>query len=198
MSNKWPTAPGRNDAKGKEERRRFLVATDGERTEVGYFEWLKKKAVDIIYPKYIKGNLLKVIKRASEIRNKGNYDLAFVVCDKDQHKETELNAAIKISKGLGVILCISNESFEIWLLAHLDKKVDSKASNRKEAQRMAKTARLVKGDDGKIINESRFSIDMVNKALVEAERLRKTYGSNILESSPTTDVDKVVSRIKLE
>ena len=63
---------------------------------------------------------------------------------------------------------------------------------------MAKTARLVKGDDGKIINESRFSIDMVNKALVEAERLRKTYGSNILESSPTTDVDKVVSRIKLE
>ena len=71
-------------------------------------------------------------------------------------------------------------------------------SNRKEAQRMAKTARLVKGDDGKIINESRFSIDMVNKALVEAERLRKTYGSNILESSPTTDVDKVVSRIKLE
>ncbi|MBQ3320864.1 RloB domain-containing protein [Candidatus Saccharibacteria bacterium] len=196
---KWPEKIGRYDSNLKRQlNKRFVVTTDGHRTEKGYFEWLKRQTNDVILPKFVKGGMIKAIVRASELKKRGSYDYAFTVCDIDEHTQGELKRAQKVAEKLGVVLCLSHESFEIWLLAHLDKKVLSSAANRAVAQSMVKKEGLVKGNDGKYINESKFATNMVKRALIEAERLKKTYGCNILESSPVTDVDLIVGQINLK
>ena len=193
----------REEKFGRRARKRFLILTDGVITERGYFENIKRLTRDSI----------KVVARSSkdidalvdmaiEMRGRSDYNYVAVVCDIDQRLEDlksrrTLENAIKIAESSGVMVCLSHESFEIWLLAHHGE-VRSEARNRVKAHELAVQSGIVKGRKGKEIVPEKFTRGNIKDAIAEAERLRKTYGSDILRSSPLTDVDRVVGLMGFE
>lgn len=188
---------------GRHARKRFLILTDGVITERGYFENIKRLTRDSI----------KVVARGSKdvdalvemaigMKLRSDYDCVAVICDIDQRLYDEksrrtLVGAMKQAESADVMICLSHESFEIWLLAHLGE-VKSEAGNRARAHELALQCGIVKGRKGKEIVPEKITRKSIEEALMEAERLRKTYGSDILKSSPLTDVDRVVRLMRFE
>ena len=162
---------------------RFLIVTDGVVTERGYFERVK----------YLTRDSIRIVARSSKdidelvnialaMKSNSDYDFVAVVCDIDQRLQNNktretLERAIKLAEQNQIIICLSHESFEVWLLAHFGN-VSSRAKERNQAQEMA-------------LKES------ILVALKEVERMRKVYGSDILSSAPMTDVDMIVKKIRL-
>lgn len=102
-----------------------VVAVEGEKTEVDYFEMLRQEYGDRIKieiipneqsksaPNHILGNLLQF---------KHKYDVSeddafWMVIDVDHHSKT-LPKTIKDAKQNGCKIAISNPCFEIWLFLH--------------------------------------------------------------------------------
>lgn len=118
-------APARVDR-----RRRFLLFTEGARTEVDYFEDLKRRYKDraIIVVDRFHGTPEQLVERArkkrrsARTRASGPAQLAseqseevWCVFDVDEHRWKE--AAGQAQK-LGFGVAISNPCFELWLLLH--------------------------------------------------------------------------------
>lgn len=181
----------------------FLVVTDGVVTERGYFEKVKKLTHDSInVVARCSEDIGALVKRAVEMKNNSDYDVAAVVCDVDQRLQNKksiiaLKNALQLAGGNGVLVCLSHESFEVWLLAHLGR-VKSGAGSRSKAHELAIKNKIVKGRDGKEIVTEKITKESILVALEESQRLRKAYGEDILASSPTTDVDKLVFQIEFD
>jgi hypothetical protein len=68
----------------REERRSVLVVTNGIRTEVDYFDALKKEpwvTADKVKIKFEPGDPTAVVLRAARIRDDSAYDEVWVVCE---------------------------------------------------------------------------------------------------------------------
>lgn len=103
----------------REERWSVLVVTNGNRTEVDYFEALKKEPwviADKVKVKFEHGEPAAVVVRAARIRDDSAYDEAWVVCDVD---DFDLKSAITDAADREVRLALSVPSFEVWLILHL-------------------------------------------------------------------------------
>ena len=94
------------------------------------------------------------------------------------------------------MVCLSNESFEIWLLAHKIT-IPKDVGNRKKAARQAIDEGILDPGNKKSIVGGALACSDIGHALREADRLRRTYSENILKRKPGTDVDKFVGRIRL-
>jgi len=103
---------------------------------------------------------------------------------------------IKTAKEEKIIMCLSHESFEVWLLAHLGE-VSSEMASRKKAGKEAIKKGLLSGSNGKQVVEKMITPQTITTALKESARLRKVYGANILNSAPTTDVDLIIEKLSL-
>lgn len=103
----------------RQERRTILILTNGIRTEVDYFEavkkepWIKPGKVTV---KFQAGTPTDVVKRASEIRDDSAYSQAWAVCDVDNFDVTE---AIAIASHQDVEFALSVPCFEVWLILHV-------------------------------------------------------------------------------
>ena len=187
----------------REEKRRILIVTDGTVTECGYFEKVKKLSLDVIeIAKRGSKDIDKLVDLAIQRRNRGDYDVVSVVCDIDdrlisQGSRSTLDTAIQEAYRNNIMICLSHESFEVWLLAHAGT-VPSAASKRKIASAEAAKRGLVKGRRNKEIVDSKITCESIKCAMKEAERLRATYGNDILKDSPNTDVDKLFRKIQLK
>jgi hypothetical protein len=103
------------------ERRTVLIVTNGERTEVDYFEALKKESwvtVAKVTIKFEAGAPGAVVNRAARIRDDNGYNEAWGVCDVD---EFDVTAAIESAATQSVGLTLSVPSFEVWLILHVAK-----------------------------------------------------------------------------
>lgn len=103
----------------RQERRTVLIVTNGERTEVDYFEALKKEPwvrVAKVTVKFEAGAPGVVVNRAAKTRDDNAYDEAWGVCDVD---EFDVTAAIESAATRSVGLALSVPSFEVWLILHL-------------------------------------------------------------------------------
>ncbi len=181
---------------------RFLIVTDGVVTERGYFERVK----------YLTRDSIRIVARSSKdidelvnialvMKSNSDYDFVAVVCDIDQRLQNNktretLERAIKLAEQNQIIICLSHESFEVWLLAHFGN-VSSRAKERNQAQEMALKKGIVRGRDGKVVVREIITKESILVALKEVERMRKVYGSDILTSAPMTDVDMIVKKIRL-
>lgn len=119
---------------------RFLIITDGVMTEQGYFERIKRLTRDSIRI-ISRGSkdIDKLVELAIKTKNNSEYDYVAIVCDIDQRlqsersKQTLINATLNANRN-DIIVCLSNESFEIWLLAHFCQ-IKSVMKNREHAQK---------------------------------------------------------------
>ena len=183
--------------------KRFLIVTDGTITEQGYFERIKRLTHDSI--KIISRgskDIDKLVELAIKMKNNSDYDYVAIVCDIDQRLQSEkskktLANAVSNARRNNVIVSLSNESFEIWLLAHFCQ-VKSAMKNREQARNAAIKKGIVKGRDGKEIVADKITKESIFAAMAEIRRLRGIYGEDIIVSAPMTDVDKLVAIINLD
>lgn len=180
--------------------KRFLIITDGIITEQGYFERIKRLTRDSIrIVSRSSKDIDKLVELAIKMKDNSDYDHVAIVCDIDQRlqskksKKTLIDAISKAERN-NIIVSLSNESFEIWLLAHFCR-IENVMKNREQAQKIAIKQGIVRGRDGKEIVADRITKDSISVAIKEIERLRGIYGNDIITSAPMTDVDKLVSKI---
>ena len=103
---------------------------------------------------------------------------------------------LKTAWEAGVSVYLSNESFEVWLLAHAIS-VPKRAGKRAEATRLALKQGLLDDRRKKEVVADVISANSIRKALLEVKRLRKEYGGDVLRVKPMTDVDKIVEKVEL-
>lgn len=195
----------RPNYKKREEAKRFKIITNGTKTEAGYFVRLNRLSTDNIEVETKKGfSLDEMLKSAQKIiaKSDGGYDEVCIVLDIDEQMDTKKEKArlkkfIENAKDAGVPVYMSNESFEIWLLSHKIT-VPKSASKREIATKLALKEGLLDGERRKEVVEEEITIGSVKHALMETSRLRKEYGEDITKSKPMTDVDLLVSRVRLK
>ncbi|SCD36699.1 RloB-like protein [Streptomyces sp. TverLS-915] len=113
----------------RQEHRKFLVVTEGTRTEPQYFEnlaaLLNAKAVQVVKVKPVgigrdPASVVKEAERRRRQERKGGdpFDEVWCVVDVDQHET--LPRACKEARDLGIEMAISSPCFEIWLLWHFE------------------------------------------------------------------------------
>lgn len=191
-----------NDRKPRSIRKlcnRFLIITDGMITEQGYFERIKRLTRDNITIVARNKDIDKLVDLAIARKEKSDYDMVAVICDIDQRLQTKkskdtLICAMSTARKNNIVMCMSHESFEIWLLAHLGR-VKSNMKNRTQAHDACAKNHITKGHDGKEIVVEKINKQSIMAAITEAQRLRAVYGNDIITNSPLTDVDKIVSKI---
>lgn len=189
----------------QEQAKRYFVITNGVRTETDYFFWLNDIAYDTIDVKSDKGlSLDDMLEIAERIQKKvaDDYDGIIIVLDIDDQLDSKkskknLKKFLAHAKAIGVTVCLSNESFEIWLLAH-KVTVPKDAGDRKKATKQAISEGLLDPSNKKSIVDGALKGTDISHALKETSRLRRTYSENILKCKPGTDVDRFVGKVKLK
>lgn len=112
----------------REERQRFLIVCEGEKTEPNYF-----KAFDQALPRHVVqldivgegANTLSLVSRAQGIRDSwkhGDYpfDQVWVVFDRDSFQPDSFDNAIHKAESDGMHCAWSNEAFELWYILHFE------------------------------------------------------------------------------
>ncbi|NEA43107.1 RloB family protein [Streptomyces sp. SID11385] len=113
----------------RQENRKFLIVTEGTRTEPQYFEnfaaLLNAKAVQVVKVKPVGiGRDPAAVVREAERRRRAErnggdpFDEVWCVVDVDRHET--LPRACKEARDLGIDVAISAPCFEIWLLWHFE------------------------------------------------------------------------------
>ncbi len=97
----------------------FLIVCEGERTEPNYFKSFRVPrdvvAVEVQGTGY---NTLSLVRRAVELRDRGDYDQVWCVFDRDAFPPENFNEAISLAEREGLSVAYSNEAFELWYLLH--------------------------------------------------------------------------------
>lgn len=114
--------PFRRRAPDRHYRKRFVVATEGQETELQYFSMFNSKhsTVQVVLLKSKRktspGQVLNRLKRA-DIAQK---DHAWIVIDRDTWEEEQLNRVFDGCEAKGYKMALSNPMFEYWLLLHFE------------------------------------------------------------------------------
>lgn len=112
----------------REERQRFLIVCEGEKTEPNYFESFKQDLPPHVVQLDIYGegaNTISLVERAQFIRDNrkfGDYpfDQVWVVFDCDSFDPADFDNAIHKAGSDGMHCAWSNEAFELWYILHFN------------------------------------------------------------------------------
>jgi hypothetical protein len=173
-------------ANTRTECRSVLIVTNGVRTEVDYFDALRKEpwvTADKVTVKFQSGEPIAVVLRAAEIRDDNAYDEAWAVCDVD---EFVTEAAIAAADERKVGLALSAPSFEVWLILHLSEGCPG-FNSATQAGRHLKG--LLQGWEKTGLKFSDFG-DGVFRAVVRAQRLGEPP-----EANPSTAVWRLIESL---
>jgi RloB-like protein len=103
----------------REQRWTVLILSNGERTEVDYFNALKVSGLlgpgKIVTVRFRNGTPYDIVRAAAEVQAYSDYDEAWAVCDVDTF---DVEAALAESAECGVGLALSQPCFEVWLIFH--------------------------------------------------------------------------------
>jgi hypothetical protein len=113
----------------KEERRYFLIVTEGEKTEPNYFNrfktFLPKNLLSTIDLIGEGDNTIHIVNKAIEekIKRQGDpikpdYDEVWAVFDKDSFPNERVDNAVKIAIANDIEPALSNQAFELWYVLH--------------------------------------------------------------------------------
>lgn len=124
----------------KEERKYFLIVTEGEKTEPNYFNkfkiYLPKNLLSTIELIGEGDNTIHIVNKAIEERDKRlndplkpNYDEVWAVFDRDSFPPERVDNAVAIAEANQIEPALSNQAFELWYVLHfqfLDADLDRK------------------------------------------------------------------------
>ena len=111
--------------------RRLIIVCEGKKTEVGYFEGIRKSMrlptlqVKVVHPKAT--DPLSIVNEAIDLISQqsrdqwSSDDSAWAVFDGDEHRDKNpdnWNDAIQRAKSRKTNLAVSNPCFELWYLLH--------------------------------------------------------------------------------
>lgn len=166
----------------REQHRTILILTNGERTEVDYFEGLRHEPwVTVTLRVKFEGVAPNALTgKAAFLRDINDYDAVWVVCDVDQFDVTSAGREA-IAKDVG--LALSNPCFEVWLILHVSKKCG--AFNSCD-QVEAALRRSIPTWDKTRLNFANFRTGVMD-AVERAKRLGEAPASN-----PSTAVWRIV------
>lgn len=119
------------DIEVRQERKYFLIVSEGVRTEPIYFEyWAKKLPKNLIKSIEVHGegdNTVNVVQKAIELKEKRkktpnlpDYDEVWAVFDKDDFPTERYQNAITLAQNNGIESGHSNQSFELWYVLHFE------------------------------------------------------------------------------
>ncbi len=164
----------------REQRRKFLIVCEGEKTEPLYFSAFRVPK-DICEVKGTGYNTVSLVNEAIKLSQNGIYDQVWVVMDKDGFSVDQFNQALQLAKNNDIQVAYSNEAFEIWYLLHFDFH-QSAISRKSYKQRLS--ARLgfkYKKNDPRMFQQLETRLP---DAVRNARRLLLTYGKT---HSPARD-----------
>jgi RloB-like protein len=171
----------------RDERRTVLILTNGQRTEVDYFEALKMEpwvTADKVTVKFQSGDPNEVVNRAAVIRNDSAYSEAWAVCDLD---EFNVAAAYVSADDRDVALALSVPCFEVWLLLHV---TDKSPGFNSATQAGVYLQKHVRGWDKAKLNFNDFQPGVFD-AVTRAQRLGEPPDAN-----PSTAVWQVIESLR--
>jgi hypothetical protein len=139
----------------------ILIVCEGENTEPSYFNQFRitsaiVKSVGIGY------NTISLVKKAVELSQEEKFDKVWCVFDKDDFKEEDFNSAIQIAKDNNFGIAYSNQSFEYWLLLHLNDHQGGAMHRRQYNQKINELLKpfsiIYDGKGSKFISEEFFDL----------------------------------------
>lgn len=97
----------------------LLIVCEGKKTEPTYFNQFRIPSLTLktVGEGY---NTLSLVKRAIQLAAQSKFDQVWCVFDKDDFDGQDFNQAIQLAESKGFGVAYSNQSFEYWLLLHLD------------------------------------------------------------------------------
>jgi hypothetical protein len=168
----------------REQRWTVLILSNGERTEIDYFNAFKISGLlspdKVVTVKFRNGTPYDTVRAAAEVQAYSDYDEAWAVCDVDTF---DVEAAIAQSADSAVGLALSQPCFEVWLIFH---KSDSCSpfDNADQARRALR--RLIPSWNKSNLNFADF-VEGVPDAVVRAQKRGEPPRAN-----PSTAVWKVI------
>lgn len=164
-----------------------LVLTNGISTEQRYFDGLRFEPwVQVtmrVATRSVEPDVL--VDKAIELRDEGDYDQVWVVCDVD---EFEVSSAItKAARADGVDLVLSAPCFEVWLILH--KSAQCPGFN-KASQAGKQLRKLMPSWKKERLNFSDFKVDV----FTAADRARKR--GEPPEANPSTAVWRIIDHAR--
>ena len=106
----------------KDERPRFLIVCEGEKTEPNYFKALAAefKLSVKVEVEGLGDNTDSLVERAIMVRGEDDYAQAWCVFDRDSFPPHQFNRAIQLAENNGFRVAYSNEAFELWFILHFE------------------------------------------------------------------------------
>lgn len=180
---------------GRKPRKLILVAVEGQKTEVAYFNHFKKRGSNIkinCFPAK-KGSaplhVLKTLQQKLDYEEMQEGDEAWLVVDRDEWDEKHLEALTKwTTKAEDRYLALSNPKFEFWLLLHFED--CRKCMNSEQCTRALK--KHLPGYDKTI---EPFTTEQIVKAIDRARKLDTCKENDWPRESARTTVYRLVERL---
>lgn len=192
----------------KQERKYFLIVSEGERTEPIYFEYLSKKLPkNLLRTVEVHGqgeNTLNVVRKAIELKNKRSlnhqlpdYDEVWAVFDKDDFPADHFNAAIELARNSGIESGHSNQSFELWYVLHFQY-LQAALHRNEYINILSRELRFKYTKNSEKVMERIASIGSEERATLWAEQLEQLHGDvPAANACPYTRVYELVRRLRV-
>lgn len=189
----------------KPQRRRILIACEGDKVEPGYLAGLRQAlGLDtkrmVILPSGHDTDPRNVV-RAALKRHKyedQSFDLIYCVVDRDDHpglEEAKQNVADhKMGKAGTFKLIVSVPCFEAWLLLHLTEY--SAASHQTSAAAKAKVEKVLPGYSQMGIKLYQAVQQGEGKAITSARRLAEEHLKNGSSGDPSSDLPDLLEIVR--
>ena len=194
----------------RREKPTMLIVGEGQQTEPNYFHGLKREdavrgrfALTVKRgpghsPEAVVRTALDLMKGAAQ--RKDNYDQVWCVLDiEGLQKRQSLVAAIALAERNGIHLCLSNPSFEVWLLAHFERRAGHFLHGDAVVTELNKAWQKHLGRDYEKNDEHLYRriSDRTTVAITNARSVLETDHRNkpCIEANSSTEVYKLVKRL---
>lgn len=201
---------GRPRANIRNRKKRCLIVSGGEVTEVRYFEALQTRYQNLVFcvksdvgaPDQLAGYASTVVSGGKSRTDEDGYEAIFVVADVDEFHVERFQMAQRKCDLADALLVISNPCFEVWLIDYRQTCPDS-FTTTKACEEKAEALGLVDGPRNKALS-SAFVCDVADaleNAISNAERHNtderrsKRERLDSLDFAPWTDMPALIDNL---
>jgi hypothetical protein len=202
---------GRRRSRHRSEKTRVLIVCEGKETEPNYFRGLRdeetvREKFSVVVQKGKGGSCLDVVQQAAAEKEKAatrgeEFDEVWCVFDVERAEQRQqVTKARALAEKHGILLALSNPSFEVWLLAHFVRTKRSFADCDRVIEELNKHWRREFGQDYEKNDEQLYSrlANRTQTAIDNAKKVREQdwgSSSDLLDCNSATDVYLLVKRL---